>query len=97
MHWMVVWLQVVVAVYKNQHRSFVESDAPPVSLQGGAACVGREGPTSPEELYNVHQGVHLCTILLGTSNVSEPKYGRICGLLYVCTRIKEHLSGARRN
>ena len=43
LHWLVVWLQVVVALYKNQHRRFVESDAPPVSLQGGAACVGREG------------------------------------------------------
>ena len=46
-----------VALYKNQHRSFVESDAPPVSLQGGAACVGREGPTSPEELYT---RVYIC-------------------------------------
>ena len=59
LHLLVVWLLVVVALYKNQHRRFVESDAPPVSLQGGAACVGREGPTSPEELYT-RPGVYTC-------------------------------------
>ena len=41
LHWLVVWLLVVEALYKNQHRRFVESDAPPVSLQGGASAVGR--------------------------------------------------------
>ena len=41
LHWLVVWLLVVVALYKNQHRRFVESGALPVSLQGGASAVGR--------------------------------------------------------